>query len=382
MDRWAGLVLAAVATVFYLVVGQGQTDLDSHWPIAQAFAAGRLYLTDPIPWLELVPRPEGGWYSPFPPLMSVLLMPFALAGVVVDTNVTGAVFGGVSVALVWVMLLRLGVADIPRLALTVSWAFGSQVLWMATTGGQHLAPQILAAALLLASLALALDRRWPILAGLLLGLGAASRLPVGLALPLLAYLYRGEGQRGAWVRLLAGIAVPAILVAAYNLARFGDPFEFGYGLIRNVDGESVLDEPWYEHGIVSVRYIPGGLYAMLFKGLEWQDDFPWVVPGYIGASVLLTMPILWWIFDARGRLALVAGLTAALILLPDLAHGNPGFAQLGYRYIVDALPILWLMLGLAFRERLSRAALVAMVAGGAVMWWLCMAIWLELQVTG
>jgi hypothetical protein len=202
---------------------------------------------------------------------------------------------------------------------------------------------------------------------------------VGLALPLLLYLYRGDGQRAAWVKVAVGLAIPAALVGAYNLARFGDPLEFGYGLIRNVDGESVLDEPWYQHGIVSWRYIPGGLYAMLFRGLEWQDDFPWVMPGFVGSSVLLTMPILWWVFEARGRLALVAGLTAALILLPDLMHGNPGFAQLGYRYIVDALPVLWLMLGLAFRERLTRAATVAMLAGGALMWWLCMAIWLGYQ---
>ena len=87
-------MLAVVATVFYLVVGQGQTDLDSHWPIAQAFVAGRLHLVDAIPWLELVPRPDGGWYSPFPPLMSVLLVPFAVVGVLVDTNVTGAVVRG------------------------------------------------------------------------------------------------------------------------------------------------------------------------------------------------------------------------------------------------------------------------------------------------
>jgi len=379
MDRWAGAMLGGIATVFYLLVGQGQTDLDSHWPIAQAFAAGRLHLAEAIPWLELVPRPEGGWYSPFPPLLSALLTPFALVGVVVDTNVTGAVFGGISVALVWAMLLRLGVSQTPRLALTVSWGFGSQILWMGTTGGQHLAPQLLAASLVLAAICLALDRRLPIVAGVLLGAAAASRLPVGLTVPLLLYLYRGPGQRGTWARLLVGIAVPAALVAVYNLARFGDPLEFGYGLIRNVDGESVLDEPWYEHGIVSLRYIPGGLYAMLFRGFEWQDQFPWVMPGYIGSSVLLTMPILWWIFDARGRLALVAGVTAALILLPDLAHGNPGFAQLGYRYIVDALPVLWLMLGLAFRDRIGRAAWAALIGGGVVMWWLCMTIWLGFQ---
>ncbi len=373
------MILGGIATVFYLLVGQGQTDLDSHWPIAQAFAAGRLHLIEAIPWLELVPRPDGGWYSPFPPLLSALLTPFAVAGVVVDSNVTGAIFGGISVALVWAMLLRLGVAQTPRLALTISWGFGSQILWMGTTGGQHLAPQLLAASLLLAAICLALDRQLPIVAGLLVGAAAASRLPVGLGVLLLLYLYRGPSQGRTWLRLLAGVAVPAALVAAYNVARFGDPFEFGYGLIRNVEGESVLDEPWYEHGIVSIRYIPGGLYAMLFRGFEWQDEFPWVLPGYIGSSVLLTMPILWWIFEARGRRALVAGATAALILLPDLAHGNPGFAQLGYRYIVDALPVLWLMLGLAFRERVGRAAWAAMIGGGVVMWWLCMTIWLGFQ---
>ncbi|MEZ4597493.1 MAG: hypothetical protein R3C32_12140 [Chloroflexota bacterium] len=296
-----------------------------------------------------------------------------------DTNVTGAVFGGLSVALVWAMLLRLGVGYVPRLALTASWGFGSEVLWMGATGGQHLAPQLLAASCLLAAVTLGIDRRLPLLAGLLLGAGAASRLPVGLALPLLLYLYRGPRRRRDWLLLLVGLAVPAVLVGAYNMARFGSPLEFGYGLIRNVDGESVLDEPWYRHGILSWRYIPGGLYAMLFRGVEWQDRFPCILPGFVGTSVLLTMPVLWWVFEARGRLALVAGVTAALILLPDLAHGNPGFAQLGYRYIVDALPVLWLMLGLAFRDRLTRAGTVAMLAGGALMWWLCMAIWLGYQ---
>jgi hypothetical protein len=118
---------------------------------------------------------------------------------------------------------------------------------------------------------------------------------------------------------------------------------------------------------------------MLFRGIEWSDDFPYLVPGWIGSSVLLTMPVLWWIFEARGRLALVAGITAALILLPDLAHGNPGWAQIGYRFIVDALPILWLMLGLAFRERVTRAGAVAMAAGAFVMIWLCGVVWLGFQ---
>jgi hypothetical protein len=375
MERWTGIVLGILAAAVYLVVGPVQDSTDSHWPIAQAFVAGRLHLVDAIPWVELVPRPDGGWFSPFPPLLSVLLVPFAVIGVPVWTDLSAAVFGGVTVALMWALLGRLDVAQVPRLVLTVAWAFGSEVLWVAGTGGQHLAPQMLAAALLLGALVLAFDRRWPLLAGLLLGAAAAARLPVGLALPLLLYLYGRDG----WWRVLVGVAIPAALVAGYNLARFGDPLEFGYGLIRDVDGNSVLDEPWYPHGIDSVWYIPQGLYTMLLKGVDWQDVEPWILPGWGGTSVLLTMPILWWIVEARGRLALVTAIAAALVMLPNLAHGNPGFAQVGYRFIVDALPLLWILLAITFRDGLTRAAGVALAAGSAVTIWLCGVVWAGYQ---
>jgi hypothetical protein len=375
MERWGGVLLGIVAGAVYLIVGPNQVDTDSHWPIAQAFVAGRLHLVDAIPWVELVPRPGGGWFSPFPPLLSILLVPFAVLGIPVWTDMSAAIAGGVSVALMWTLLGRLDVARVPRVVLTLGWAFGSEVLWVAGEGGQHLAPQILAAALLLAALVLGFDRRWPLLAGLLLGAAAAARLPVGLALPLLLYLYR----RGGWWWVLAGIAIPAAIVAGYNLARFGSPLELGYGMIRDVDGNSVLDESWYPHGIDSIWYIPQGLYTMLIKGADWQDSAPWLLPGWGGTSVLLTMPILWWVVEARGRLALITGITAALIILPDLAHGNPGFAQVGYRFIVDALPLLWILLAIAFRDGLTRAASVALAFGSFVTIWLCSVVWLGFQ---
>jgi hypothetical protein len=412
--RWTGVVLGLAAGLLYLVVGPDRADFDSHYPIAEAFLAGRLHLEQAYPWLELVPRDEGGWYSPFPPLLSVLLLPAAATGTLLDTNHLSALFGGISVWLVWEMLARLAVEVRVRLALALAWALGSQVLWVAGEGGQHLAPHMAAAALLLAALVLGLDGRFPLLAGLLLGAAAAARLPVGLALPLLAYLYldrRGvlattrppaleddvpdgtettvqaevaDARRTRWrlgmVALVAGFAVPVALMGLYNLARFGDPTEFGYGLIRNVFGESVLEEPWYHDGIVSLSYLPQGLHTMLLRGFELQDDFPWIYGGLTGTSVLLTMPILWWVLSARGRTALVAGLTAVLVMIPSLLHGNPGFAQLGYRFILDALPILWLLLGIAFRERMPRPARVALAAGFLANGWLVFVHWSDLAV--
>ena len=139
----------------------------------------------------------------------------------------------------------------------------------------------------------------------------------------------------------------------------------------------MLDEPWYDQGIVSLAYLPNGLREMLLRGLEFSDEFPWVSGSIMGASILLTMPILWWVFEARGRLAAAAAVSAVLVMLPNLLHGNPGFAQLGYRYILDALPILWLLLGLAFQRSLPRAATVALAAGIAVNLWLSAVFWAE-----
>ena len=118
---------------------------------------------------------------------------------------------------------------------------------------------------------------------------------------------------------------------------------------------------------------------MLLKGVEWQDEAPYLLPGWGGTSVLLTMPILWWVVEARGRLALVTAICAVLVMLPNLAHGNPGFAQVGYRFIVDALPLLWVLLAIAFRDGLTRAAAVALAFGSALTIWLCGVVWLGFQ---
>jgi hypothetical protein len=53
------------------------------------------------------------------------------------------------------------------------------------------------------------------------------------------------------------------------------------------------------------------------------------------------------------------------VLMPDLMHGSWGFAQFGYRFMLDAMPILLLLLGLVWRDRISlpaRAAIVFSVA--------------------
>jgi hypothetical protein len=368
---WLVAVASAAALLYYVTVSERVT-LDSFLPLANGFLHGRLYIDQPMPWLELVPRAEGGWYSPFPPMPAVVLVPFVvLFGPGFDQGIATALFGGANVALVWLLLRRSGVAVVPANWLTAAFAVGSVHWWAAGTGTVWLHAQVVAVFFSLLALNLAIGRRWPLLAGLFLGCAAASRLPVGLTLPLYLALYLrlpfppnlrrlGREDVRAGVSLLAGVAVPAILVAAYNLARFASPFEFGYQLIPGV-----LDEPWYAQGLLSIDYIPRHLHVMFMRGFDFVDAFPWFRPNWSGASLLLTTPILLWLVKARSRTPVIAygWIAVVLCLIPDVLHGAPGFAQLGYRFILDVLPIMLLMLGWVFRDEISVEARAAILIG-------------------
>ena len=81
------------------------------------------------------------------------------------------------------------------------------------------------------------------------------------------------------------------------------------------------------------------------------DAFPYLKPDLTGLSLTLSAPFLFWAVKARGPLVAITWLSVGLVLLPDLMHGSWGFAQFGYRFILDAVPLLLLLLGWGYRER-------------------------------
>jgi hypothetical protein len=388
---WLGLLvgpaLALVAFGLYWWVGPVQAGTDAYIPLANAMLHGSVSL-DPAyyTWIELALY-HGGWFVPYPPVPAIVLLPFvAIFGQTFDTNLTAAIAGAIGVWLMWGLLRQLGLSLRTAFALTAAWAVGSEVFWASAVGGTHLFAETLAATLLLATLRLALARRAPVLAGVLLGAAIGSRLPLVFALPLVVGLYVGlptrirrpsAGQLYDVVELGLGLAGPALAIALYNFARFRSPIEFGYGLITSRDGHSVLEEADYKDGIVSLAYLPRGLWAMLAKPWDIVGAFPWLHPTWAGQAVTFTTPLLAWLARARFRdpLVVYALMSAALILLVDLIHGGTGYAQFGYRFIVDALPILWLVLGTVFRDGIGRWAAVAAVLSVVAFTYGMIAIW-------
>lgn len=372
-EHLARAALAIAAGLVYLLAGPGQVDNDPFNPLAAAILQGRISIAQPMPWLESVPAPDG-WYVPLAPGPAFVLLPaVAVVGPhVLDSGILAAISGAVAVWLAWGLVRQVGGTARQAAWLTIALAFGSELTWVALSGGPHNVEHTLAMAALFASLRLAIAGRAPTGAGLLWSFAVSCRVPVALALPLFAWLYRAGTARFA-----LGAAPIAGILAGYNVARFGSPVDFGLGRIMGGDPpKSVLDEPWYRHGIFALDYLPRGLHTMLLRSFDVVDDPPWFRPNWMGTSVLLTMPALAWLHRARDRALIVPWLAVGLVLVPDLLHGNPGFVQFGYRFICDALPILWWLLAwVVVRRGLTLGLRAALIAGIVVNTYGIVAIW-------
>ena len=124
--------------------------------------------------------------------------------------------------------------------------------------------------------------------------------------------------------------------------RFHSFTDFGYARIPGV-----LDEPWYNHGIFSIWYIPGQAYEMLFKLWERKATFPYLVPNGFSASILWSSPFVLLVFRRGARekiLKYVAWLAIVLLTFVLWMHGNSGGWQFGYRYAMVILPWIFVIL--------------------------------------
>ncbi len=368
-DVLIAVALGILATAVYLFTSsRDRENLDYFVRLADAFLNGRIHLTEAPSWLtELIPR-DGVWYVPYPPMPAVMLVPFVLLlGTDLHQQVASALFGGVAVGLTYLVLCRFALAERVRVILALVFAFGTCFFYTAETGNTWYLSHVVAVMFATTAVLLALQRRWPLLVGLLLGFAVLSRLPVVLTAPFYAAMLVGLGwpvrmpadRRGAARSILlfgAGLAVPLVVLAAYNVARFGSPLELGYALIPGV-----LDEPYYQEGIFSISYIPRHVYAIFFRSWNWSDSFPWVTPSWWGLAILLTTPLYLWLLKARLQdpRVLYAAIAVGLTLIPLVTHGNVGFTQFGYRFSLDLQPLLFVILATVFERGMSRLAAAA-----------------------
>ncbi|MBN2369095.1 MAG: hypothetical protein JXO72_01265 [Vicinamibacteria bacterium] len=304
---------------------------------------------------------NGRWYIAFPPLPALLLVPWVLFSSRANPLVFTAVFAALNVVLLRSLLMRgvdrLGVRSDSVGWLTFAFAFGTAHWYASAAGTVWYTSQICGLTFLLASIVEALGPGRPWLCGLLLGLAVAARPPLGFAFPFFLMLLLRRERAWRALALFGGpIAGCVGLLLAYNLTRFGSPFDFGYERMRVGD---VL-RPFLEQGLFSLAHMPRNVFYALLNPPAPSTTFPFIRFDPFGNSFLLLSPFLLSAALARPRDAAWWGCWAGVfaIFINDLCYFSSGYFQAGYRYSLDFMPFLMLLAGMGFRGKMARLLVV------------------------
>jgi hypothetical protein len=183
-------------------------------------------------------------------------------------------------------------------------------------------------------------------------------------------------SRDRW-RTAAAFGAPLVaavgLTGLYDAARFGSPFETGYG-ISMLLAKSLNDAR--QKGVFSLRHVPNNVYLLFLRGFDHLTPGGLPAPDRNGHSILLTTPALLISVSAgiRSRSAATLWAAAILVAIPLLLYyGGGGTSTYGYRYALDFTPFLLALVAIGARHHfgsLEKLLIVLSVGfvGYGVLW--------------
>jgi hypothetical protein len=324
-------------------------------------------------------------YMSFPPFPTLLMLPGpALGGRAGNDVVPTLLIAALILPLALLVLRRLAQAGLSSrsvrddLWLVATLAFGSVLFFSAVQGKVWYTAHVVGVALALIYAWASIEARHPVIAGLALGAAALTRTATAfMVLLLLCEAWRIHGGLAAWRadrgtllralrRPLLAFAVPlaafAIAGMAYNYARFGSPTEFGHTYLE-VRQQAQIEQ----YGLASYHYLGRNL-AVAFTLLpEVLPRPPYLQISGHGLALWFTTPVLLLLLWPRERNPLhrTLWLCVAAVALPSLLYQNSGWVQFGYRFSLDYLVLLIMLLAIGGRP-LTRFA-KALITFGIVI---------------
>ena len=307
------------------------------------------------------------YHVAFPPFPAVLFLPLVLLfGPAANDVVATAILAALAPALLLTLLRRLRERDLSRksprdeLWLAVLFAFGSVLFFSAVQGRVWYTAHVIAVDLSLLYVWGAIDAERPLLAGTCLGLAVLTRGQLLFMCPLFVAEMWRTGRRDdlyRWAAFAAPLVVLAAVAAWHNYTRFGDPVEFGYHYL------AVLQQADIErYGLFSSHYLGRNIVAAFLLVPEVSRQAPYVHISGHGLAMWLTTPplLLLLTFRSGGVFHRGLGISAASVAVWSLFYQNTGWVQFGYRFGLDYLVFLILLLAVDARPLTSMArALIA-----------------------
>lgn len=320
-------------------------------------------------------------YVSFPPVPSLLMLPGAAiwgrhANDVLPTVLVAALI----LPLAFLVLRRLAEAKLSArtsredLWLVGALAFGSVLFFSSVQGKVWFTAHVVGVALALVYAWASIEAKRPLVAGIALGLAALTRTSMAFMFPLFLFeLWRmANGDRKALVKPFLRFAAPvlgfAIAGMIYNVVRFGSPTEFGHSYLALGDFRPVRQQLQIEQfGLASYHYLERNLSVAFTLLPDLLPQKPWIQISGHGMAIWLTTPILLFVVWPREKPPIHRALwiTVLLVALPSLFYMNSGWVQFGYRFSLDYLVFLIMLVAIGGRP-LSRVAKGLIIAGVVV----------------
>lgn len=382
MKRWWGcfLLVLLVYGVMATRLGQGIPEgTDYYHPLAQRLLQGKFDLPNPVSTQDLSWY-QGKWYLPFGPLPAVVLLLIQMFSPTWQTPlvVVTVVVAALAVATSDVVFRRFnqvflrGPVVLPTV-LTLVLALGSELFWVATRPGIWFHAHVYTLLLVALGFLPLMKARvffkdyalsfWVLAANILV----RPTTVLWVLLPLGLFCY--DRQVFGWRRLaILGLVVGFWigLYGGYNWARFGNPWENGFTYhqfnphyaerVRTAGGwfawENVPYNAWYMLGEIprlSLISIPSGRYGFFLEYNPEGNAVWFFTPPLLAAGLALP-----WRFSGRLRWVTLGLWTVTLLVLVTVLRlSGTGWYQVGYRYVMDVLLPVFLLVMIGVRGKVS-----------------------------
>jgi hypothetical protein len=300
-------------------------------------------------------------------------------------------FASLNAALVFMILEKLRQRGWSRASfssniwLTIMFSLGT-IHWYLTLWGEVWPlNQLTATTFVAMSILIALAQGPAWLTGLSLGIAALARPHLVLTYPMLLGIYWNSldswNLSSQWKNLFKwmalsglGLSVSILGILLYNNLRFGSPLDFGYAASQINIG--LFSDDLQRYGQFNPHFILRNIQVM-FLGLPyWNSQCNFFSANEVGMSFLITTPALLYVFRARrlNPLTVSTWITIGLFLAILLLHYSTGATQFGYRFLLDFLLPVMVLLGISVPDKTLPVLQKTLILFGILvnywgLWW-------------
>lgn len=341
--------------------------------LAESFLHGSLSFISSPPFLHDLTVVGGKIYMYWGPAPVLLVLPFVfLFGREVSDALYTAVVASFNPLILYLLLYQLqkikliSISNYQKIFLCIFFAFGTVHFYLSIFGTVWFTSQIIAILYLLLGLLFiakfseSQSHKKLILSALFFSLAVNSRttlifyLPLFLSFLFFSYLNLGRHLKTFLSNLTTFILIGTVIFTLnifYNYFRFGSFFDTGYDK-QNYAAHFAEDKAKY--GFFNNTYIKRDFFYMFIHLPTLDKKFPFFSFDTEGNSILFTSPLFltltllimkkYW-KNTRLKIFNLSSLVGVLLIILFLVRfWGTGWVQFGYRYLLDVIPILILLL--------------------------------------